>query len=144
MSYRNVLIEEIANAVNDMMDQKKIIDPNKVTDLICAKHRDEILDNAEFSIFNIYSNVRREVRNVISKKLGVDEEQGMGGQLTIQGFMRVQEYYSIMRGGIPLVVPVEQMTEEEVKEKAKWYRTCGQAFFEHADELIAYHERMKV
>lgn len=64
-SYRNILIEEILNQVDRLMERKKVIDANKVTQLICANHRDEILQNAEFSIYNIYSNVRREVRSVI-------------------------------------------------------------------------------
>lgn len=142
-SYRNILIEEILNQVDRLMERKKVIDANKVTQLICANHRDEILQNAEFSIYNIYSNVRREVRSVISKKLGTDEQE-TSGQLTIEGFKHVQQYYAIERNGIPLVVPVEQMTDEEVEAKAAWHRKCGQAHFEHADELIAFHERAKV
>lgn len=142
-SYRNILIEEILKQVDRLMERKKVIDANKVTKIICSNHRDEILEGADFSVYNIYSNVRREVRNVISQKLGIDDEQA-NGQLTIEGFRRVQQYYAITRNGIPLVVPVEQLTDEEVEEKAAWYRKCGLAHFEHADELIAYHESIKV
>lgn len=143
MSYRNILIEEILSVVDGMMEKKKVIDPNKVTDLICTSHRDELLDDADFSVHNIYANVRREVRNVISKKLGTDDEQAISGQLTIEGFKHVQQYYSITRDDVPLVVPVEQMTDEEVQEKAEWHRKCGRAHFEHADELVEYHENTK-
>jgi hypothetical protein len=143
MSYRNILINEISSVVDGLMNQKKIIDASKVTDVICKNHSDELLyQNADFSRFNIYSNVRREVRSFVSKKLGTDDEQAIAGQLTLDGFRHVQQYYAIERKGIPLVVPIEQMSDKEIEEKAAWHRKCGKAHFEHARELMQYYQAM--
>jgi len=138
MSYQKILISEIASIMDNLIEAKITIDPNAITNEICNNHSDELIKDAPFSTHNNYSNVRREVRSVMSKKLDFTQ-QPESQQLIIEGFEHVQVYYSIKRKGEQIGVPVEQMTEFEIREKAKELRKMGKTCFDHANELEMYY-----
>ena len=142
MSYQNILVGEISSLIDDLIDEKITIDPNAVTSEICGNHSDELLDDAPFSTHNNYSNVRREVRSVMSKKMDLDINSltNENSQLVIIGFECLQSYYSIKRNDSYFGVPIEEITVEEGRQKAKSYRKMGNTCYIHADELDKYFD----
>ena len=104
---------------------------------------DELLSEAPFSTHNNYTNVRREVRLVMSKKLNIDYSSD-SNQLTIEGFKYVQRYYSIERNNEYIGVPVEQMSEDEINKKSSELSKMGRACLRHARELINYYAKKTV
>ena len=140
MSYQKILVGEISSLIDNLIDGKIIIDPNAVTSEICNNHSKELLNDATFSTYNNYTNVRREVRSVMSKKMDLDINSltNENSQLVIIGFECLQSYYSIKRNDSYLGVPIEEMTVEEIRQKAKSYRKMGNTCYIHADELDKY------
>lgn len=143
MSYQKILVGEISSLIDDLIDGKITIDPNAVTSEICGNHSDELLDDAPFSTHNNYSNVRREVRQVMSKKLNIDQSSE-SNQLTIEGFKYVQRYYSIERDNEYVGVPIEQLTANEISAKVNELRKMGRACLRHAEELEGYHSKKSI
>lgn len=139
MSYKKVLVGEISSVIDQLMADKIVIDPRSVASMVCSSHNEELMEEAPFSTHNNYTNVRREVRAVMSKKLVVSEDN-FNSQLTIEGTKYVQKYYSINRDGEQLGIPVDQLTKEEVKDKAAHLRKMGRACLLHATELEEYTE----
>lgn len=139
MSYKKLLVGEISTLIDQLIADKIIIDPRSIASMVCSSHNEELMEEAPFSTHNNYTNVRREVRMVMSKKLVVSEDN-FNSQLTIEGTKYVQKYYSIIRNGEQLGVPVDQLTKEEVKDKANHLRKMGRACLLHATELEEYTE----
>lgn len=137
MSYHSILLGEVSSLIDELIEQKAVINPDSVTSEICANHRNELNGDAPFSTFNNHSNVRREVRRVMSKKMEIPTS-AEGEQLTIEGHKYVQRYYSIQRVGQQIGIPVEEMTSEEIESKAEELIKMGKACFAHAKELKRY------
>lgn len=137
MSYQKVLIGEISSIIDDLMQDKIVIDPRSIASMVCSNNDEELVDEAPFSTHNNYKNVRREVRNVMAKKLLIREDN-FDSQLTIEGTKYVQKYYSVNRDGEQLGVPVDQLTKEEVRMKADTLKKMGRACLRHATELENY------
>jgi len=143
MSYQKILTGEISSMIDELIEKQILINPNSVTSEICENHSDELLDDAPFSTFNNYSNVRREVRKVMSKKLDIDH-LNIDSQLTIEGFKYVQKYYSIERNNDYVGVPVDQLTKTEIHEKADQLNKMGRACLRHSTELQKYYLKRKI
>ena len=140
MSYLKVLVGEVSTAVDELMDRNEFINPEKVTTVICSNHQHELVNDAPFSTFNNYTNVRRVVRQVISKKTDPFPDGEKTNQLTIEGFNHVQKYYCIEREGEMQGVPVVAMSDEEIDNKCDELIKMGRTCFAHAKELKRFKE----
>lgn len=64
-----------------------------------------------------------------------------GSPLRVKDYEHLCAYYSIKRGTKFVFVPIEQVTKDELIERATLYRGQSAAMLEHADELDVYRER---
>ena len=140
MSYRTQLINEINTVLDRLRDEKRIWNASLITQSICEEHSDELQGEAHFSRYNIYNNVRKEVRETINKRAG-DRPTERNPQLTLPGFEYVQEYYMVNRNGDDVGVSAYDLTDQEIEEKVALYRKMGDSCHAHADDLTRFKDR---
>jgi len=142
MSYHRILIGEISSLIDEMMKKKKVIIQNSITAIVCSNHAHELKQDALFSTYCINTTVRKEVGQVMNKKLLNDSSAS--GQLTIEGFKYVQAYYSIERDGEIQGLPLDLISREEGIAKGKELIKTGKGFIAHGDELVDYFQNIAI
>lgn len=131
---------EIAAKIDGLREsQHAVLHPDWIATAIMADHPDVDGEDADFHLCCSRAQVRNEVR-VQLNKLKPDAELGAPTQLVIEGFARLQHYYSVPRDGVQLAVRIDALTDLEIEAKAQEQETMGRACLEHADELRRYRE----
>ena len=131
------LMREITENIDNLIDQKEIVNPDWVTQSFMAAHADLHGTDSECAIFNMRANVRSEVRRHLNKfKLG--PEGDTDPQLLLPGFTRMQRVYLVNREGQQVGVPVEHLTREEIQAKCAELLAMSDGCLEHVRELRRY------
>jgi hypothetical protein len=60
--------------------------------------------------------------------------------MLLDGFEYLQQAYPIARGAVRCLVPVDQMTDDEMDMKASEYQKMGDGCYTHAQEILSYKE----
>jgi hypothetical protein len=106
-------------------------------------------DDYEFWMMCGTSGVQSKVRAVVNQ---LKNEQDKGEQLDLPGilkagFKHLQEAYFIANQSdeqsIPILLPLDQMTDEQIDVKAEEYERMAIGCQEHADELRRYRRDRK-
>ena len=137
MNYQSKLKSEIISVLDDLTESNQDWNATFIAQLVCDNHKHELVNDAEFSLYNIYTNVRREVTSVINKLAG-DKPEKESLQLIIPGYENLQTHYVVKRNGESIGVHIDNMTDDEIDEKTKVYKKMGTTCFAHADELQQY------
>jgi len=143
MSYKKVLTNEILNELEYRKLHKKEWDAVEITHSICEKHSDEIIDGSEFTEYNVFSNVKREVKTAINKLAGEKPEQD-NLQMVMPGFEHLQVYYLVKRDDRIMGVHIDDMSDSEIDEKVSRYKKMGESCYKHADELTGYKQKRNI
>lgn len=85
-----------------------------------------------------YDSVRSVVRKVVQEYRG--ESTTAVSQLVFDGFERLQRAYSIERDGCSLVIPIDQITYEELTAKIDALEAFAEGALVHARELRRYRD----
>lgn len=138
----NDLKTEISAKINWLRENNgPELHPSWIAKAVMDDHSDVTGQDAEFHTCCSYALVRKEVTQQINKC----EVDPTVSQLTLEGFDHLQHYYVVKRGEERLAVRVDNLTDEELDEKAGEYDTMGRACMDHADEIRRYkamrHER---
>jgi hypothetical protein len=145
MSYYEKLREEIYAKLDELEADGQELHAAWITHAVCNDHVEGLADNdhAEFWQHGGYHTVRNEVRLCINDRHG-DKRKPRARDPWLPGFVHLQPYYSVNRGGDEIGVPAFDLGDEEIDERAALYRKFGDANHEHADELIRFkHWRRK-
>lgn len=129
---------EIATIVQKWIDEGREIVPAFVTQEIIKSHEHGLARNNEHTEFwkhYAYKGHRKDVGSYIAKNFGDDESEEKEHQHVLPGFEHVQRHYVINRGGGPVMVPVGQMTDAEIRARVQLLRRRGAGCMAHADEL---------
>lgn len=138
------LTKEIHRHVGALMEIKSILEATAVARAIVIDHPLAIQDgnDAEFYEYCALEYVREAVRGYLNR-FKLKPTVSPDPQLVLPGFIRIQQYYAIERDGMPVNVPVDQLTEEECDQKYAELIAMGNGCFEHADEFKRYHSGRK-
>jgi len=93
---------------------------------------------AEYVACQRWFKLARRRKAVVSDDEEGQEEARGHEQMVLPGYEYLQETYAVTREGRQQSVPIEQMTVEEIKDKAQEYRRIGKGNFQHAEELERY------
>ena len=141
MSYSDQLRTEIVEILNALAEEHRPWNPDWITTAICGNHEHGLSEiNGEDIEFWRYCGqraCREAVRRCINQLAGDRPEQD-DGQLVLPGWDHLQAYYTVNRDGTSIGIPVFDLTDIEIKEKAKEYRKMGEGCFAHADELLRF------
>jgi hypothetical protein len=69
-----------------------------------------------------------------------DQASSESQQLVMDGFEHLRKAYPVNRGGEICLVPVNQCTDDELRQRAEEYLSMSQALVKHAKEIFAYLE----
>lgn len=136
MSYQKQLIYEIDKILERLGSQDWNIKAIRAE--ICLNHESELNGEAFFSRYNINTNVYEEVRRRCNKKLRHEEFDSSQLNLFGQDWEQLQRRYLIERDGEHVAVLIENMTDEELEEKAKMHDRQADEMRKHAQELREY------
>ncbi len=91
--------------------------------------------DTEFYRICAFTHVKDVVKRCIGK---YDGQPKTDRQLTLDGFEHLQVAYTVMRDDQIVLVPVDQMTDEEIEARAKEYEAMALGCRAHARELRSY------
>lgn len=128
---------EITDFVRDLIAQQQPVKTDWVVHGLMQQHQGLEGEDAPFYLTCAYGFVRTRVRGVL-RKLGLVVELDDDTQPALPGWQHLQQAYVVERDQASHIVPIEQMSFEEIMAKADEYRVMGQGCFSHADELVRY------
>lgn len=144
MSMESRIIEEINEVLNRLAAQGEPWRAQFVAAEIVQAHEQGLnadSEHADFHKHTSYSYTRDQVRRCMNRRAG-DDAAPKPAQLSLPGFERehLQDYYIVRRNGEDIGVSILDMTEMEIKRKAKHYRSMADACVQHARELERFLE----
>jgi hypothetical protein len=90
--------------------------------------------------YNTWTNVRREVKDRVNQKVQdmVIENDDTQLRLFDRQWEHLQERYIVKRDGEDVAILLEDITDEELEEKAQMHDIQGNGHFKHAKEIREY------
>ena len=140
MTYESKLKAEI-NAVLDHLQSNNLdMIPQFVANQIINEHVDTLPDDEsrDFWLHCGYSKTREMVTRCINRRLDNDGSSESSQQHVLPGFDHLQNYYVVTREGYDTGLPIERISDAELKAKAKLYRSNGLANLAHSEEILRY------
>ena len=140
VSYQDKLTREINKTLDDWEEEKRNLVASWITAEICNKHCPglavDLTEDREFWHFGGYANTRDEVRRCINERTG--DKPKKDKQRWLPGFEHLQSYYMVTRDGDDIGVPTPDLSDDELRAKAIFYRNMGDGCYAHADEIERY------
>ena len=146
MSFRDHLLEEIAQLIARVAEEGRALEPRWITHEICNAHQSGLArgEEADFWMHHGHRAVRADVGNYIRKHFN-PEADADDAQNTLPGFEHVQTHYIVERDGQEIGIPTPQMTDDEIEATVSRMRSSAATLYAHADELERYRmERQHV
>lgn len=130
------LEQEVKETVEDLVDQGQVVKTDWVTQSIVKQHAGITGDDAEWYQLCAFGHIRYLVRQRLRLfKVTLEDPDD---QVVLPGFDRLQNAYLTERDGDHVVVPIGQLTVNEIREKIGELRRMGDGCHRHADELERY------
>lgn len=127
------LVAEVQVLVEGRIDQGLSTEKAWLTHEILNRHQDLSGDDADWYRLCGYEHVGDTVGAVVRRYR--PGKEGPDPQITIPGFEYLQKAYAIERDGRPTIVPIAQLSDDEVRGKAAELRGMAAGCHQHADEL---------
>lgn len=127
---------DVRALVKSKIDSGVIVQVDWLTTEILAEMSDIEGDDADFHRACAIIVVKGIVRSVIGKYDKVSSE--VGDQLTLEGFDHLQKAYTVKRKNMIVLVPIDQLTDIEIDDRAMEYDKMATGCRAHAKELRAY------
>lgn len=131
------LMSEIETMVQGGINAGEVVAAAWITHGVMMNHSEAEGRDADW----LTGNARRHVRACVQKVLGrykASESVEGDPQLALPGFSRLQKAYLIERNGEQVIVPIDQMTPDELLERAAEYERMAAGCQEHAREIKRY------
>lgn len=106
-----------------------------LTHEIIRKKADISGDDTDFYRVCAYTHVKDVVKRCVGKYDAVCKADD---QLVLDGFEHLQVAYTVNRKGIVVLVPVDQLSDEEIEARAVEYEQMALGCIAHAKELRSY------
>lgn len=144
-SYQEKLVSEINERLDDLTVSGQTWQARWIAHAICQHHADGLVDgnDADFWRHTGYQSVREMVTKTINKRAGDKaHSDALPRQIVLPGFERnhLHDYYLVTRDGDDVGLPVTALTDRELSDKARRYRSMGAACYEHADEIDRFRQ----
>jgi hypothetical protein len=139
-------IKDIKDLIRDLVANK--IDANQLVNMewtvtdVLNQFSDIEGNDVDFYLITARHYVNEQVKNCIKKYEPNDVEAG--GQIVLEGFEYLQKAYPIVRGETRVLVPIQQMTYEELCAKAQEKYTMAKGSNAHGDEIMHYADSLRV
>ena len=143
MAYADQLSAEINAWLDRLADEGRPWVASWIANAICVAHESGLANSEHASFWRhcAHAEVRDQVRRCMSKRTAPATEDTPAPRFP--GFDHLQSYYSVKRGDEEIGVPVGELTDEEIDEKAALLRTMGATCYAHANELERFKRRRR-
>lgn len=95
-------------------------------------------DAVEFYTLCARNHVYRIVKTIVEKYNDEATEDAERQQMRLKGFEHLNVAYSVERSGERVLVPIDQLTDDELLARAAEFDRQSKALTAHADELRSY------
>lgn len=139
MSYAAAdLTAEIVAIVEARIDRGQRTEASWITHAIMKAHPGIKGDDSDFYTLCAWEHVRSEVRRAVQRYRITEEEPDR--QLVLPGMVRLQRAYLVTQDKKQVVVPLPDLTTEEIESKIAELLSMAAGCQKHADELRRYAE----
>lgn len=132
------LDREVNSIINSRLAAKQAAPLTWIKTAVLDKHPGLSGADRAWYHFCASGHVEDAVRNALRKFKDTEDEPDR--QMLLPGHERLQKAYLTDRNEESTLVPIDQMTSQELLAKAKVYRKLGRGCYQHADELERYAE----
>ena len=130
------LIDEVQQIILDAANSGVIVRKLWLADQIIARH--DIARDKEFYMRCAHESIGDAIRRALADLRDSPEERDAREQLLMPGYQRLQISYPLERDGETAIVPIDQCSNAELKDKAALYRKLGRGCDLHAEEIDRY------
>lgn len=131
------LDHEVESFLLGRIEAGETIPADWIATAVIEQHPNIDGEDTEWYRSHVYGAVRNSVRRVL-RKFKPTEDEGRDEQMILPGFERLQRAYLVEREAAQRVVPINQLTDEEIAAKVVEYETMAAGCLKHADELRRY------
>ncbi|RWD23054.1 hypothetical protein [Mesorhizobium sp.] len=136
MTQQNSVYSEVRRIIAGKIERGETVVVDWVTHEIIASKAGIEGPDVEFYRICAFTHVKDVVKRCVgrydAKPASADQ------QLVLAGFEHLQTAYTVLRGGEVVLVPVDQLTDEEVEDRAKDLDAMALGCRAHARELRSY------
>jgi hypothetical protein len=134
MSYTDAdLTHEIASIVSERFDREQPIAASDVALHIISQHMGDFQQGGDFASYCAWHTTRKAVGSYLCRHFR--DDAGQIKQLRFPGFENLQAAYLIEVDGAPVVVPLDQLTADDLERIAQRLEREGRAKTKHAEEV---------
>jgi hypothetical protein len=126
---------DVRKFIADKVANGEIVVVEWLTHEIISSKSDIDGGDTEFYRVCAYTHIKDVVKRCVGK---YDSKPVLDQQLTLDGFEHLQVAYTVERDAQIVLVPVNQLTDDEIEARAKEYERMALSCRAHARELRAY------
>ena len=131
--------QEVRAIIITAVESGRVVDPAWVCQYLVAQHADIAGPDVEWYRIHAYENLRQIIGRVVREfHLNPEDHLEPDPQMILPGFEHVQKAYAIQRDGRNMIIPIEQLSDEEILAKCDELRRMAKGCYQHADELERY------
>ena len=129
--------KEIKAVLQERIESQEPTPASWLTTIVVEAHPN--LKGADANWYRVcaYGYVRDAVRKLVNASKAISGKEP-DQQMLLPGFNRLQKLYAVERQGKPVFVPIDQMSDDEIKEKIREYTAMAVGCEEHVKELKRY------
>jgi len=131
------LTTEIRALIDSKIERNGVVDPAWITMEICGAHKQIKGEDSEFHFFCASQFVRDSVGKALKFydcKLSTKGDP----QLVLPGYEHLQRAYLVKRKDKPVIVAIDDLTDEELEAKEAELLAMSEGAKKHANELRRY------
>lgn len=123
---------DVRKFIDDKIDNGETVVVSWITHQVISERAGVEGEDADFYRACAFDVVARVAKECIGKY--APKSQG-DAQLVMDGFEYAQKAYPVDRGGDRVLVPTDQLSSDELNERAEEYERMGRGCLRHAKEL---------
>lgn len=134
------LWQEACALIDDAIAHERSPQANWIAAIIVERHplpEGYQGEDAEFTAICRWEHVRYVVRKAAAR-FKASPQKERDEQLILPGWDHLQKAYYVTREGVQRLVPIDQMADTEIDQKALEYKRMGEGCNAHAGELRRY------
>lgn len=144
MSYHEQLSRQINAKLDVLQGARKPLHAQWVAHEVCNDHSDGLAlnEHADFWRHGGYQVAREHARRCINQRS--DGTTADKRQVSLPGFDHLQDYYMVRREGDEVGIHRDDMSDDELDHKAKFYEDMGAACLSHAKEIRRFKKLRRI
>lgn len=132
---------EVRKYIADKVLRGEVVIVDWLTHEIVASKAEISGLDVEFYRVCAFTHVKDVVKRCVGK---YDAKEQTDKQLRLDGFEHLQVAYTVTREGQVVLVPVDQLTDDEIEARASEYMAMAESCRAHARELRSYRRARKL